>query len=231
MNYFTQNKPGWSGLFVSTFMTLCTLFGLSRGYVKFETVVWWLGVTFCSAVTLTIWSLWWYRKNELGKLHRENVPDFPMYVFYHGPEKSYQQLFYPRKDRDGKDIPEYILGSSMIHNGIVYSAMAPGRHHHVHRLITHLKRKGNDDLERMERNMGFITSHGRHLDRKEALLVAVNAKQLIDKTGAMDELFSEDVWDTDRAHRPMDYEVPSGYNRPVNKNALAEIYRLHGVSV
>jgi hypothetical protein len=47
---------------------------------------------------------------------------------------------------------------------------------------------------------GFLTSDGRFVGRKEALEIAIKAKQILPQDGK-NELFSEDLWDNDGVGR------------------------------
>ena len=230
LSFFTNNKPGWSGLFVSFALMLCSYYGMVRGYVQADTVIWWVMVTLVSATMMVIWSLWWNRKRHLQVLHRENLLILPMYSFYHGTQQAFQTLFYKKKDQNGNDMPEIIIGSTIMYRDIIYAVMAPGRHHHCLRLIQHCLRCSDKIMgvidHRLE-DQGFLTSYGRHVGRAEAFMIAVKAKQLYDKTGSATkgELYSEDVWSTDRPFRPSDYMPPPGHERHPRTDVVEQIYK------
>jgi len=88
---------------------------------------------------------------------------------------------------------EIITGVAiMVGNNTFYSLPKPNRHHNVFDII---------DVERPDliinnlmEKQGFITSKGRFVDRKEGLLIASTANQLIRKTQPLYLLFSEDMW-------------------------------------
>ena len=75
---------------------------------------------------------------------------------------------------------------------VVYSLPLPARHHDVIRYMCEemfFDRVGGDFTQ------GFLASpDGRFVDRKEALVIAKEANQLIRKTPPEDILFSEDLW-------------------------------------
>lgn len=86
---------------------------------------------------------------------------------------------------------ERIERAAIRHDGRIFSVPAPGRHHHVIKLIidtTAAKRVPADSTQ------GFVTNTGRFLDREEACVVAIRADQLIRKTYPENLLFSEDLW-------------------------------------
>jgi hypothetical protein len=75
---------------------------------------------------------------------------------------------------------------------VVVSKPAPARHHHVIHEVAVATGKPVHPLAQ-----GFVTSTGRFVDRKEAMVIALTAGQLLDPskvTGAMPQLYSEDVW-------------------------------------
>jgi hypothetical protein len=74
----------------------------------------------------------------------------------------------------------------------VYWADPPLRHGD---LIIHMARVGVGGIANTSpRYQGFVTTHGRFVDRREALGIAERAKQLVRKTGNAYRLFSEDLW-------------------------------------
>lgn len=75
----------------------------------------------------------------------------------------------------------------------LYMLPAPNRHYDVITLMVKLGR--GHESSRAEQ--GFMTSHGRYLDRCEALAVALAAGQVSEDLRPvpnLPELFSEDVW-------------------------------------
>ena len=85
---------------------------------------------------------------------------------------------------------ETITGSAIMHEGIMYSVPAPGRHHDVIRMMHEKHGLRNTDM----RLQGFVTSTGRFVTREEAVPIATAAGQIIKKTCPAFQLFSEDVW-------------------------------------
>lgn len=75
-------------------------------------------------------------------------------------------------------------------DGTIYAVLAPGRHHHVIWMMASIGRAGLNNTC----DQGFLTSRGRYLGREAALVVAVAARQIKDKTGSSKRLFSEDMW-------------------------------------
>jgi hypothetical protein len=82
-----------------------------------------------------------------------------------------------------------ILAAAVLQDGVIYSAPAPGRHHHV--MMQMLGQGVYVDHTHIQ---GFVTDTGVFLNRKDALAVASGAGQLIRKTAPDYELFSEDLW-------------------------------------
>lgn len=76
-------------------------------------------------------------------------------------------------------------------DGVIASQSKPSRHHDVIRHMCDVM-----DYNRVPGNFvqGFITNTNRFVDRKEALVIAKEANQLIRKTPPEDILFSEDLW-------------------------------------
>lgn len=76
----------------------------------------------------------------------------------------------------------------------VLALPAPARHHHVMwaRLFVDGRKSGGDATQ------GFLTTHGRFVDRTEGLRIATERDQIVKKHGNETELYSEDMWDTPR---------------------------------
>ncbi len=72
-------------------------------------------------------------------------------------------------------------------DGTEFSVPSPGRHNHVIAFMQGRYGEGHHE-------QGFITSRGRFVDRREALVIASAAGQIRVKTGDPDVLYSEDVW-------------------------------------
>jgi hypothetical protein len=99
---------------------------------------------------------------------------------------------------------EYILGVALkvIHRTnleeFVYQLPRPNRHHNLFSLKKEL-RDDNENAGVVYYNTyyekeGFYSNKRQFLTREEALIVAKDAHQLIQKTCPRTELFSEDLW-------------------------------------
>lgn len=123
-----------------------------------------------------------------GKLRFLRSLEHPMLVAYAGYEEDYQKYFHQLMPG-----PEVIIGSAIRHpDGTVYAADCPARHHHVIRHMAELGQAGHQNLK----DQGFLTNHGRYVDRVEGFVIASTQNQIIEKSGNPDtpELYSEDVW-------------------------------------
>jgi hypothetical protein len=110
-------------------------------------------------------------------------------MFYYG----YSEAFLNNKEL-ALEKPEIITGVAVLHakSNIVFVAFQPLRHHDVIRAID--KQSNDGPLVRKD-DQGFFTSHGRIINRKEALKVALNTNQVIAPAQLRgDLLYSEDVW-------------------------------------
>lgn len=89
---------------------------------------------------------------------------------------------------------ERIAGVAHRHpNGFIYWATPPLRHHHL--FNDHLAPLGLAGLvNTTPSRQGFITSHGRFVNREDGWTVAELASQIVRVTGPKGELFSEDLW-------------------------------------
>lgn len=88
--------------------------------------------------------------------------------------------------------PEQIFAVANQHpSGRIYAAEPKARHHHVIALM----HEYGDGQDNGKSEQGFLTTHGRWVDRKEAMLIARAQGQLQRATGAEDTLFSEDLWE------------------------------------
>ena len=83
-----------------------------------------------------------------------------------------------------------IVASAVKTDKKVWSLLAPNRHHHVLRLIADSNESRNFETE-VE---GFLDSNGKFLTRKEAMIIALEAGQVLNHDNLKEELFSEDVW-------------------------------------
>jgi hypothetical protein len=90
------------------------------------------------------------------------------------------------------DFPEgirHIRCVAVIHEGVTYSSPAPDRHHHVLREIYKIKKECTFNTQ------GFLDNEGVFVNRKEALDIALAAKQVKDINNIHAfQLFSEDLW-------------------------------------
>ena len=78
-------------------------------------------------------------------------------------------------------------------NGNVYVTLRPGRHFHI---IRWMWERGDGDVV-AGCQQGFFTNHCRHIDRKEARILALaNGQCTEDMIQHETKLHSEDIWDT-----------------------------------
>lgn len=92
------------------------------------------------------------------------------------------------------DASEKVDVSVIIHpDGTYFAVSRPGRHHDLVRHMASLNKAGLANVSKQ----GFITTHGRFVDRKEALRIAVEQEQLLDMSedARRSELFSEDLYE------------------------------------
>jgi hypothetical protein len=76
-------------------------------------------------------------------------------------------------------------------SGTVISVEPPLRHHDCFQAA---RQQGILFAEMAGEEQGFVTTHGRFVDRREGLVVAKEVGQLIRKTQPDYLLFSEDMW-------------------------------------
>lgn len=76
--------------------------------------------------------------------------------------------------------------------GRVFHLPPPNRHHNLfaenHEIFDRLRANGFVETQ------GFLTSMRRFVDRKDALKIAEQNDQVVEKHPPSDELFSEDLW-------------------------------------
>jgi len=87
---------------------------------------------------------------------------------------------------------EKIVAAALLINGVTFSIPQPARHHTIMHSID-----GLVDQEKVARGQqGFLTSHGRFVNRVFARDIAYRAGQDPKQTGGRNnpELFSEDLW-------------------------------------
>jgi hypothetical protein len=77
--------------------------------------------------------------------------------------------------------------------GKVYSLPSPNRHHHVIRAI--IEELGPCKVDAMDEDQGFLDEEGNYLNRKQALVSALENNQVKNPNDIRcGMLFSEDVW-------------------------------------
>ena len=76
-------------------------------------------------------------------------------------------------------------------DGAVCVMFPPKRHHDIIRKLSSRRYK-TDELGPLKQ--GFVTSHGRYVDRIEARKIAEAADQMLTKNPGGDQLYSEDLW-------------------------------------
>jgi hypothetical protein len=120
------------------------------------------------------------------RLKRHRLSDHKELIFITGTDRNYYRHFAWSRHR-----LERVIGAAIRHpDGMVHAVSEPGRHHHVIRYMSSLKRAGLENT----RDQGFVTNHGRYVSRLEGLAVAQLAKQIKHKTPPAYKLFSEDIW-------------------------------------
>jgi len=88
---------------------------------------------------------------------------------------------------------ERIIGSAVVDkHGTVYVMAPPARHHDCMQWAPSVKKTPPIPPYRQ----GFFTNYGRYVDRKQAMIIAKSAGQLLSRapTGEPDTLYSEDLW-------------------------------------
>jgi hypothetical protein len=83
-------------------------------------------------------------------------------------------------------LPELIVSAAIRVGSVIVSVERPGRHGDC---INFLHGLGVD-----HRDQGFLTSHGRFVDRREAALIAIDRGQGAPRLICNGNLFSEDLW-------------------------------------
>lgn len=83
----------------------------------------------------------------------------------------------------------HISHSAVRFGGDIYALPAPHRHHHVLRMIHQQSGKTWPNIQ------GFLDNRGKFLDRRNALRLALHAKQVLQPaTVRGGKLYSEDLW-------------------------------------
>lgn len=75
-------------------------------------------------------------------------------------------------------------------DGTIYVVSRPGRHHDIIRHMVSLDRGGPGNIS----DQGFLTTHGRYVDRKEARIIADREGQTLPDAHTLQYLFSEDLF-------------------------------------
>jgi hypothetical protein len=94
-------------------------------------------------------------------------------------------------DAQSPGIPRITAAAISFPSGTVISVEPPLRHHDCFRAA---RERGILFGEMHDGEQGFVTSDGRFVDRKQALVIAQAAGQIRRKTPPDYLLFSEDVW-------------------------------------
>lgn len=124
--------------------------------------------------------------SPLGQLLLLRSHHHPSVRGYLGVQQDFAQYLQPYQTE-----AEMIFAVAIRHPcGFIYAAEQPARHSHV---IAMMSEHGSTAPK--TRDQGFVTSWGRYVGRKEALVVAQAAGQLIRKTHPPTQLFSEDLWE------------------------------------
>lgn len=120
------------------------------------------------------------------RVKKYQIPSVGKMILLRGTEAAFMRYY-----AFGRTRPEKILSAAIQHpNGFIYTALNPGRHHHVIRFMSAHKVAGIS----VTRNQGFLTTHGRFVDRRDGLTMAQQHKQIVKKHPAPWELYSEDMW-------------------------------------
>jgi len=114
---------------------------------------------------------------------------WPAFTFYSGSQDAFEATM-----AGGKRAQEIISMAAVKGlDGTVYVVERPGRHGHVG---AYMGKLGVSEIQIPGNTLdqGFLTSHGRYVNRVAGLSIAKAANQLIRKTHPDYELFSEDLW-------------------------------------
>jgi len=84
---------------------------------------------------------------------------------------------------------EFITGVAIVTEGKLFQLPKPKRHHHCIEMASQQLGKPVSNG-----TQGFITSSGRYVLREEALKIAKDANQLLERHRHATQLFSESVW-------------------------------------
>lgn len=120
------------------------------------------------------------------RVKKYQIPSVGKMILLRGTEAAFMRYY-----AFGRIKPEKILAAAIQHpNGFIYTALNPGRHHHVIRFMSAHRVAGLS----VTRNQGYLTTHGRFVDRRDGLVMATKHQQIVKKHPASWELYSEDMW-------------------------------------
>jgi hypothetical protein len=135
----------------------------------------------------------WNKPVELLAITTDISPNNLKY--FGGAQKQYREAYFNYRGE-----PESIIQAAIRHpDGTIYSVSQPGRHYNVVALMSTINKGGYDNYA----DQGFITSHGRYVDRREAYMLARIQNQMARRSERLlmdkhayngTELYSEDIW-------------------------------------
>lgn len=178
----------------AAFMLVATgLFG-----APWMTPLWGVGCLILFGVAL-IAALWWiydYRSRRKGQIATwYRMPRWLEYEVGEGQRVRHLMCLKGTQEAIIEDNTLNLYGAEIISasavfstDGVIYAVMMPGRHSDCNWAIW------ADGKVHDPRREGFLTSRGRYVDRKEALVIATLNGQVRTKHGSPDELYSEDMW-------------------------------------
>ncbi|MDR3392167.1 MAG: hypothetical protein P4L77_10595 [Sulfuriferula sp.] len=115
---------------------------------------------------------------------------FPDQMFFYGTPEAYVN-----NCRYYQNEPETIRGVANhdIRYGLIWYSRPPLRHHHFAQIQYEYGYRAWDRAESLQ---GFMTSHGRWLNRLDAMALAASNGQLKDRPGVIvqEKLYSENLW-------------------------------------
>lgn len=125
----------------------------------------------------------------LTKIHKPSDGVInPQHHFYYGTPTNFARW------KDFCTSEERIMGVAIFdeYANVIWYSPPNARHGN---LLSVMHEYVSDRWQKAKVVQGFLTSHGRFLDRHQALLVASKQNQLIRKTDPIDRLFSEDLFE------------------------------------
>lgn len=121
---------------------------------------------------------------------RLTCSQYPLLVMMRGLATSFQTHM------SELDLPEKVAGVSIKlrvnSQDWLYVGYPKARHHHL--IAAMFEVQGSAYSPTNVTNQGFLSSHGRHLSRREARQIAEEHDQLLKGALRHRELFSEDIW-------------------------------------